>query len=115
MFAYLAESRRAPVCSHGRGGRGWHGGSLACRIAVAGVGRGMVAKRRVRRNKGAEDASFDPEDWQFNIARAVIARRMRKEDPAEFRKKKRTLQSRIGRYMRQADKHLGNVCKGQFP
>ena len=68
-----------------------------------------------RRNKGAEDPSFDPEDWQFNIARAVIARRMTKEDPAEFRKKKRTLQSRIGRYMRQAEKHLDNVCKGQFP
>ena len=68
-----------------------------------------------RRNKGAEDPSFDPEDWQFNIARAVIARRMTKEDPAEFRKKKRTLQSRIGRYMRQAEKHLDNVCEGQFP
>ena len=68
-----------------------------------------------RRNKGAEDPSFDPEDWQFNIARAVIARRMTKEDPAEFRKQKRTLQSRIGRYMRQAEKHLDNVCKGQFP
>jgi hypothetical protein len=68
-----------------------------------------------RRNTGAEDPSFDPEDWQFNIARAVIARRMTKEDPAEFRKQKRTLQSRIGRYMRQAEKHLDNVCKGQFP
>ncbi len=68
-----------------------------------------------RRSKGDKDPSFDPEDWQFNIARGVIARRMTKEDPAEFRKKKRTLQSRIGRYMRQADKHLDNVCKGQFP
>jgi hypothetical protein len=68
-----------------------------------------------RRSKGADDPSFDPEKWQFNIARAVVARRMSKEDPAEFRKQKRTLQSRIGRYMRQAEKHLDNVCKGQFP
>ena len=68
-----------------------------------------------RRNKGAEDPSFDAEDWIFNIARRAIAKRMSKEDPEGFREKKRTLQSRVGRYMRAADKHLDNVCKGQFP
>lgn len=65
-------------------------------------------KRRSRGNK-------DPEKWQFNIARVVIERRMMKEDLVEFRKQKRTLQSRIGRYMLQAEKHLDNVCRGQFP
>jgi hypothetical protein len=85
----------------------WNKWEIAKRIAVIEYPK--------RRNKGAEDPSFDPEDWQFNIARAVIARRMMKEEPSEFRKQKRTLQSRIGRYLRQADKHLDNVCKGQFP
>ena len=68
-----------------------------------------------RRNRGAEDPSFDAEDWVFNIARRAIAKRMMKEDPEGFREKKRTLQSRVGRYMRQAEKHLDNVCKGRFP
>ena len=67
------------------------------------------------RERGKKDPSFDPEKWQFSIARRSIAKGLMREDPEAFRKKKRTLQSRIGRYMRQANKHLENVCKGQFP
>jgi len=68
-----------------------------------------------RRAKGWKDPLYEPEKWQFNIARRSIASRMMKEDPTEFRKQKRTLQSRVGRYMRQANKHLDNVCEGRFP
>jgi hypothetical protein len=77
------------------------------------VARNEYKRRTKRREK---DPSFDPDKWDFTIARSKeVAKRMMKEDPAEFRKQKRTLQSRVGRYMRQADKHLDNVCKGQFP
>ena len=68
-----------------------------------------------RRERGKKDPSFDPDKWEFSIARRSIAKTMMKEDPESFRNKKRTLQSRIGRYMRQADKHLDSVCKGMFP
>ena len=68
-----------------------------------------------RRERGKKDPSFDPDKWEFNIARKSIAKKLMNEDPESFRNKKRTLQSRIGRYMRQADKHLDSVCKGQFP
>ena len=68
-----------------------------------------------RRERGKKDPSFDPDKWEFNIARKSIAKKLMNEDPAEFRKKKRTLQSRMWRYMNRADKHLDSVCKGQFP
>ena len=68
-----------------------------------------------RRDRGKTDPSFDPDKWEFSIARRSVVKTMMKEDPEAFRKKKRILQSHMGRYMRQADKHLGNVCKGQFP
>ena len=68
-----------------------------------------------RRERGKKDQSFDPDKWEFNIARRSIAKGLMKENLESFRNKKRTLQSRIGRYMRQADKHLDSVCKGMFP
>ena len=76
-----------------------------------------IAKREFpkRRNKTSTDPSYDPEDWVFNIARRSIAKKLRKEDPEEFRKQRKTLQSRVGRYMRTAENHLDSVCKGQFP
>ena len=67
-----------------------------------------------RKEKPKIDPSFDPDKWESNIARRFVAKRMMKEDLARFRKKKRILQSRMGRYMRQAEKYLDNVCKGQF-
>ena len=79
---------------------------------------------RKRKTQARKDPSYKPEewtmyetpdDWAFHIARKGIERKLKKTDLAEFRKQKRTLQSRIGRYMRQADKHLDNVCRGQFP
>ena len=76
-----------------------------------------IAKREFpkRRNKTSTDPSYDPEDWVFNTARRSIAKRMRKEDPVEFHKQRKTLQSRVGRYMRTAENHLDSVCKGRFP
>ena len=76
-----------------------------------------IAKREFpkRRNKTSTDPSYDPEDWVFNIARRSIAKKLRKEDPEEFRKQRKTLQSRVGRYMRTAEQHLDSVCEGQFP
>ena len=68
-----------------------------------------------RRNKTSTDPSYDPDDWVFNIARRSIAKKLRKEDPEEFRKQKRNLQSRVGRYMRTAEQHLDMCAKGQFP
>ena len=68
-----------------------------------------------RRDRGKIDPSYDPDKWEFISARRVVAKKLSKEDPEEFRKQKRILQSRVGRYMRAADKHLDNVCKGQFP
>ena len=68
-----------------------------------------------RRERGKIDPSYDPDDWVFHYARRDVAKKLSKEDPEEFRKQKRTIQSRVGRYMRQAEKHLDNVCEGQFP
>ena len=68
-----------------------------------------------RRDKGKKDPSFDPDKWEFSIARRSVVKTMMKEDPEAFRKKKRILQSHMGRYMRQAEQHLDNVCKGMFP
>ena len=68
-----------------------------------------------RRDRGKIDPSYDPDDWMFHYARRSVAKKLRKEDPTEFSKQKRTLQSRVGRYMRAAEQHLDNVCKGQFP
>ena len=69
-----------------------------------------------RRGRGKKDGSYKPDDWVFHYARSkTIVKKLRKEDPAEFRKQKRTLQSRVGRYMRAAEKHLDNVCEGRFP
>ena len=77
-----------------------------------------------RKAKARKDPSYKPEDWTFDavgddwvfhIARKAIAKKVKTEDPEEFRKQRKTLQSRVGRYMRTADKHLDNVCKGQFP
>ena len=76
-----------------------------------------IAKREFpkRRNKTSTDPSYDPEDWVFNTARRSIAKKLRKENPEEFHKQRKTLQSRVGRYMRTAEKHLDSVCEGQFP
>jgi hypothetical protein len=41
-----------------------------------------------RRYKGKKDPSFDPDKWEFNIARRSIAKELMKVDPALFRKKK---------------------------
>jgi hypothetical protein len=77
-----------------------------------------------RKAKAKKDPSYKPEewtfdavgdDWVFHIARKAIEKKLRKEDQAEFRKQKRILQSRVGRYMRAAKKHLDNVCEGRFP
>ena len=68
-----------------------------------------------RRDRGKIDPSYNPDDWMFHYARKVIVKKLRKEDPEEFRKQKRTLQSRVGRYMRAAENHLDNVCEGRFP
>ena len=68
-----------------------------------------------RKDRVKIDPSFDPDKWQSNIARRSVVKTMMNEDMAEFRKKKRTLQSHIGQYMRKADEHLDNVCKGIFP
>ena len=76
----------------------------------------IVTKEQPERNKrGREDPSYKPGDWMFHYARKAIVKKLRKEDPAEFRKQKRILQSRVGRYMRAAEKHLDSVCKGRFP
>ena len=68
-----------------------------------------------RRDRGKLDPSYDPDDWMFHYARLGIWKKLSKEDPTEFRKQKRNLQSKVGRYMRAAENHLDNVCKGQFP
>jgi hypothetical protein len=80
------------------------------------IAKEIVRREQPRRNAiGNADPSFDPSKWQFNIARTMVEKRMMKENPAEFRKKKRTLQSHISQYLRKADDHLDNVAKGQFP
>ena len=77
-----------------------------------------------RRKEAKKDPSYKPEewtiwatpdDWVFHTARKEITKKLRKTDPAEFSKQRKNLQSRVGRYMKTAEKHLDNVCKGQFP
>ena len=80
------------------------------------IAKEIVRREQPRRNaRGTADPSFDPSKWQFNIARTMVEKRMMKENPVEFRKKKRTLQSHISQYMRAAENHLDNVCEGRFP
>ena len=80
------------------------------------IAKEIIISEQPRRNAmGRKDPSFDPAKWQFNIARPIIERSMLKENPAEFRRKKRTLQSHISQYMKTAEKHLDNVCKGIYP
>ena len=66
----------------------------------------------------------EKEKWAFNIARYknfikldddFKRRRLPKEELDRLRKQKRVLQSRIGRYMQQAERHLDSVCEGHFP
>lgn len=69
-----------------------------------------------RRKKSFEkDPNYPLDDWSFHYARPVIARKLKTTNPLELNKQRRTIQSRIGRYMRAAEKHLDNVCKGKFP
>ena len=76
----------------------------------------IATKEQPERNKrGRKDPSYNPDDWMFHYARKAIVKKLRKEDLKEFRKKKRMLQSHMGRYMRQAKTHLDNVCEGRFP
>ena len=78
-----------------------------------------IAKVEWSRKKRKQDPTDKPEDWSFYIARPFTEEEMRKSNPtgfrAEFSKQKRTLQSRVGRYMSSAEKHLDNVCEGRFP
>ena len=76
------------------------------------IGKREYSKRRER---GKSDPSYDPDDWVFHYARKTIASDLRKTDLTKFRKEKRNIQSKVGRYMSAADKHLDNVCKGRFP
>ena len=68
-----------------------------------------------RRDKGKRDPNFKPEHWSFNIARPSVGREIWKRDKREFGEKKRVLSSRMGRYLKSAETHLDNVCKGIFP
>ena len=70
---------------------------------------------RRRRDKGKRDPNFKPEHWSFNIARPSVGREIWKRDKREFGEKKRVLSSRMGRYLKSAETHLDNVCKGIFP
>ena len=80
------------------------------------IAKGIAVREYPRRKAKAKiDPSYDPDDWMFHYARKAIVKKLRKEDLKEFRKQKRTLQSRVGRYMRAAEKHLDNVCEGRFP
>jgi hypothetical protein len=78
-----------------------------------------------RRKEATKDPSYKPEewtmwatpddDWVFHTARQEIRKKLSKENPTKFRKQKRNLQSRVGRYMKAAKQHLDSVCEGQFP
>ena len=68
-----------------------------------------------RRRKGTKDANYKPDAWSFNIARPGIGKELQTNDKIEFEKRKRTLRSRVGRYLIMANKHLDNVCQGRFP
>ena len=93
-----------PNIGRGKVGDYWE---IARRIAVKEYPR--------RRDKGKMDKSYKPEEWSFNIARLSIGRELRKTNLVEFNKKKRIVQSRVGRYMRSAKNHLDSVCEGRFP
>ena len=69
-------------------------------------------RRRVEREG---DPNFKPEHWSFNIARPSVGREIWKRDKREFGEQKRVLSSRMGRYLKSAEKHLDNVCRGVFP
>jgi hypothetical protein len=77
-----------------------------------------------RKAKARKDPSYKPEewtmyetpdDWVFHTARKHIAKRLSKEDPKEFHKQRKNIQSRVGRYMKTAEAHLDSVCEGRFP
>ena len=80
------------------------------------IAQRIATKEQPERNKrGRKDPSYDPDDWMFHYARKAIVKELRKTNPKEFSKQRRTIQSRVGRYMRAAENHWENVCKGRFP
>ena len=66
-----------------------------------------IAKREWRERKlGLTSNAFD-----YASPQALSE----KQDVEEHRYRKRYTQSKVGRYRRNAEKHLDNVCKGIFP
>ena len=74
-----------------------------------------IAATEIPKRRAKQITEEENERWVFNIARVKVGKPLRSEDPERFRQSKRTLQSRIGRYMRQAERHLDSVCEGRFP
>ena len=74
-----------------------------------------IAATEFPKRRAKQITEEENEQWVFNIARVTVGKTLRSEDPERFRQSKRTLQSRIGRYMRQAERHLDSVCEGRFP
>lgn len=74
-----------------------------------------IAATEIPKRRAKQITEEENERWVFNIARVKVGKTLRSEDPERFRQSKRTLQSRIGRYIQQAERHLDSVCEGHFP
>lgn len=74
-----------------------------------------IAATEIPKRRAKQITEEENERWVFNIARVKVGKTLRSEDPERFRQSKRTLQSRIGRYIQQAERHLDSVCEGDFP
>ena len=74
-----------------------------------------IAATEIPKRRAKQITEEENERWVFNIARVTVGKPLRSEDPDRYREQKRTVQSRVGRFMRQAEMHLENVCRGQFP
>ena len=78
-----------------------------------------LAKKRIRVSKGTKGSQnhdiFGGKAQILRVPQSGDVWQFRMWIAAEKKYLRKSLQSRVGRYMRQAEKHLENVCKGQFP
>lgn len=75
------------------------------------------AKREYPKRKKREAIypHYNKDNWSFHYARVNPGKELIRENPKQFAREKRQVQSRVSRYLSQAELMLRNVCLGRFP
>ena len=68
-----------------------------------------------RRYKQSKNPKYDKDAWSFHYARRQPALELKGKSQKQFAREKRQVQSKVSRYLSQAELMLSNVCVGRFP